>query len=59
MDVVPSNFFFGHPCSSDSFSDDSREYSSANFGGKPSDFSPEHDLIVQSTLLRACGQSTE
>lgn len=28
-------------------------------GEKPSDFSPEHDLIVQTTLLRACGQRTE
>ncbi len=28
-------------------------------GEKPSDFPPEHDLIVQSTLLRACGQGTE
>jgi predicted dehydrogenase len=27
-------------------------------GEKPSDFSPDHDLTVQATLLRACGLST-
>ena len=28
-------------------------------GEKKSDFSPEHDLAVQETLLKACGLSTK
>jgi hypothetical protein len=28
-------------------------------GEKASDFSPEHDLAVQESLLKACGMATE